>query len=165
SAAGDETRRRPPFVHNEEGLERSLAHLRYNGGKLSAALDLNSGAAWEVVDRLTASADLVIAPLEKHGHASAFFDHSRFSVAHPQCGLVDVVYQRSNPDLRASDLAAVASGGMLYCNGFPDRAPDYPAGMLAYKQAAINGAAAGAALVFGASRSGKGGIATVSLEE
>lgn len=165
SSLGDETRRRPPFVHNEEGLERSLAHLRYSGGKLSAALDLDSREAWEIIERLAISADVVIAPLEKRRYGLLFFDHTRFATAHPGCGLVDVVYQRAHPGLHASDLAAVAKGGMLYCNGFPDRAPDYPAGKLAYKQAAINGAAAAAALALGSHKTGSGGIATVSLEE
>lgn len=165
SSSGDETRRRAPFVDGHEGLERSLAHLRYNGGKLSAALNFAAPEAWEAIERLTGAADLVLAPLEKHGPAAAYLDHARFGAAHPRAGLIDVVYQRGNPALRPSDLAAVASGGMLYCNGYPDRAPDYPVGKLAYKQAAINGAAAATALLLDARRQGQGGIATVSLEE
>lgn len=43
-ATGDTVRRRPPFLHDQEGLERSLAHLLYNGGKRSLAVDFDDPA-------------------------------------------------------------------------------------------------------------------------
>lgn len=162
---GDALRRRGPFVADESGLERSLAHLRYNSGKLSVAADLESPSTWELTDRLTADVDLVIAPLVKPRAAAQYFDPEDFRLRYPGTGLVDIVTRRSDPSFPASDLLAVATGGLLYCNGFPDRPPDYPAGKLGFKQAAINAAAAAAALLLGQQRHGTGGVACVSLEE
>ncbi len=165
SRSGDRLRRRPPFVDGEPGLERSLAHLHYNGGKRSVALALDDREAWELVDRLAANVDLIIAPLERPPAAQAFFDPERLLEAHPRVGLVDMVFRRGEAVPIASDLIAVAAGGLLYCNGFPDRAPDYPVGKLAYKQAAHTALAAGIALLLRARRQGVGGSATVSLQE
>jgi len=39
-AQGDPIRKREPFLKDEPGTERSLAHLLYNAGKRSCALDL-----------------------------------------------------------------------------------------------------------------------------
>src|SRR5579871_2371636 len=69
SLDGDAIRRRPPFVDGQEGLERGLAHLLYNHGKLSVALNLESSEAWDAIGVLTEAADVVIAPLEKNRHA------------------------------------------------------------------------------------------------
>ncbi|HZU78029.1 MAG TPA: CoA transferase, partial [Dehalococcoidia bacterium] len=162
---GDEVRRRGPFLDGRSGLERGLAHLLYNFGKLSVALDLDSDRGWEVVEALTPAVDLVIAPLEKNRCARAYFDHARFASAYPEVGLVDVVFRRGQPELNASDLAAVARGGLLYCNGFPDRPPDYPVGFLGYKQASLNATAVATAMALGRQRHGRGAVACISLEE
>jgi crotonobetainyl-CoA:carnitine CoA-transferase CaiB-like acyl-CoA transferase len=162
---GDELRRRAPYLDGEAELEHGLAHLLYNFGKLSAALDLDSAEGWEAVERLTAAADVVIAPLVKNRFALLYCDGERFAAAHPGVGLVDVVVRRGQPDLVASDLVAVARGGLLYCNGFPDRPPDYPIGFLGYKQGSINAAAVAAAMALGRRRHGRGAVAGISLEE
>ena len=48
-AAGDDVRTRPPYLHEEEDVERSLAHLLFTAGKRSLALDLSRSSAWGVV--------------------------------------------------------------------------------------------------------------------
>ena len=165
SLSGDGLRRRPPFVDGEPGLEGGLAHLRYNAGKKSVALALDRDEAWELVDRLASGVDAVIAPLEKHRAARPFFDEQRLRAAHPRLGLVDVVFRRGEAEPSASDLIAVAAGGLLCCNGFPDRAPDYPVGKLAYKQAAAVATAAAVGLIMRSRLQGEGGSSTVSLQE
>ena len=165
SANGDAIRRREPFVSSAQGLERSLSHMLFNAGKLSVGVDFDASETWDLIDRLTGHSDIVVAPLRKSSLARAYFDPPRFASTHPTVGLVDVVFRRDQPDVEATDLMAVAAGGLLYCNGYPDRAPDYPVGHLAFKQASIVATAAACALALGKQRSGQGGIVCISLEE
>lgn len=165
SLTGDRLRLRPPFVGAEPGIERALAHLHYNAGKKSVALALDRDEAWELVDRLADAVDVIIAPLEKLRAARSFFDEARVRSVHPGVGLVDVVFRRGAPEPAVTDLTAVAAGGLLYCNGFPDQAPDYPVGKLAYKQAAHVATAAAMALILRRRRRGMGGWSTVSMQE
>jgi crotonobetainyl-CoA:carnitine CoA-transferase CaiB-like acyl-CoA transferase len=163
-SGGDAIRHRAPFLHNEPGIERSLAHLLYNAGKRSVALDLDRKEAWGVVDRLLPQVDVVIAPLAKNRHATAFFD--RLGSADPGSpGLVDVVFRRSATADIATDLIATAAGGLLCLNGFPEDPPNYPAGELAYKEASLAAAEGALALVTAHHRTGRAGTITVSLQE
>ena len=145
--------------------ERALSHLLVNAGKLSLALALDAPQAWEIIDRLTGTMDIVIAPLAKTAAARAYFDPARFARLYPAVGLIDVVYRRDEPETVATDLMAVAAGGLLYCNGFPDRAPDYPVGHLAFKQASLVATAVACAMALGQQRHGGGATACISLEE
>jgi len=162
---GDRLRRRGPFVDAQPGLERSLPHLLYNAGKRSVALAMDVPESWELLDRMTDAVDIVIAPLEKSGLARAFFEEERLTVVHPGIGVVDAVFRRDSPAQAVTDLIAVAAGGLLYCNGFPDRAPDWPAGNLAYKQLSLVACAAAMSLVMSRKLGGKGGRIVVGLQE
>ena len=161
--AGEPLRQRAPFVDGVPGVERSMAHLLYNAGKESVALDLEHEDSWDLIGRLAEAMDVVIAPLAKSRRARAFFQE--FETAHSAVGLVDVVFRRDHPDVEATDLTAVAAGGLLYCHGYPDQAPDYPAGNLGYKQLAFLVATTAVALITQRRRRGLGGRARVSLQE
>ena len=165
SATGDRLRRRSPFLDNQPSLEASLAHLLYNGGKKSVALALDVAESWEIIDRLAASADVILAPLNKSELARTFFDERRIFAVHGHIGIVDIVFRRGSPQAVVTDLIGVAAGGLLYINGFAHDPPTYPAGKLAYKQVAVTAALAGLSLVMAKRRSGKGGRITVSMQE
>ena len=52
-ARGDALRRRPPFLDDAEGdVERGYAHLLYNGGKRSLAVDTEDPAIWAALTPL-----------------------------------------------------------------------------------------------------------------
>lgn len=165
SASGDALRRRGPFLDGRPGIERSLAHLLYNAGKQSVALAFDTAAAWELLDRLAAAVDVVVAPLEKPDHARRFFDADRMRTVHPDTGVVDTVFRRDAPHAAVTDLIGVAVGGLLYLNGFPDDPPNVPAGRLAYKQASLTAALAAMALVMAKRRQGCPGRITVCMQE
>ncbi len=168
SLAGDGLRRRGPFLGDVKDRERSLAHLRYNGGKESVALDLDTARGWEFVDRLAAGADVVIAPLAKNQAAREFFDPARFRTVHPDgASLIDVTFAfgESPPAGPASDLLGVAKGGLLYLNGFPEDAPSLPAGKLAYKQVALAASEASGAAILRKQRFGEPSHVLISMEE
>ncbi len=163
-AAGDSIRSREPFLKEEPGTERSLAHLLYNAGKRSCALDLGSAEAWEVVRRLAVATDVVIGPLRRRPEVLALFD--TLSAQGDQApGMVEVVFRRGAPEEVATDLITTAAGGLLTLNGFPEDPPNYPAGELGYKEGSLAAAEAAVALVLEQRRSGRSGRVTVSLQE
>lgn len=161
---GDAIRSRPPFLHGEPGRERSLAHLLYNAGKRSLALDFERTEAWDALERVLPAIDAVIAPLRKEGLLKSFLDRLA-ARGEDGPGLVDVAFRRGAPGEAATDLVATAAGGLLVLNGFPQDPPNYPAGELAYKEASLAAAEAAVALVMAQRRHGRGGTITVSLQE
>ena len=166
SANGDRIRRIGPWVDGTPGNERTLRHLLYNQGKESLALDLDAEESWDIIEQLASQADVVIAPMEKSRRASRFFERLHESA---QLGegpsVVDVVFRRGDPSEQATDLIAMAAGSQLVCNGFPDIAPDYPAGKLGYKQSSNLAVAAAVATIFQRARGGTAVSSTISLQE
>ncbi len=167
--AGDDLRTRPPFLagpdgREEEGVEWALAHLFFNAGKRSLALDLDRPAAWGVVARLLPAVDVVIGPLNVRPAGRSFFAALR-DPERGGPGFVETVFRRGDPEHVATDLIAMAAGGHVTLNGTAEEPPHYPAGQLAYRQASITAAQAALALV-GAARAGRpGGHVELSLQE
>src|SRR5436190_15222651 len=159
----DPLRARPPFLGGEPGPERSYAHLLYNAGKRSAALDLSSAPARAALGRMAAASAVVIAPLEKSAGMRELLDALAQQADGP--GIVDVVFRRDRPADAATDLIATAAGGLLTLNGHPEDPPNHPAGQLAYKEAGLAAAEAALALVIERRRSGEAGTITISLQE
>ena len=135
AASGDGLRIGGPHLNDRSDAESGLRHLLYNAGKRSLALNFDAPGAWDLVDRLLAAADVVLAPLDKSVEARRFFERERLERVHPHLGVIDVVTRRGGEGLPASDIVGVAAGGLMQGLGFPEVAPDYPAGKLAYKQA------------------------------
>ena len=140
---GDALRRRPPFVDGAAGgIERGYAHLLYNQGKRSLAVDMEDPAVWAALTPLIAHCDIVIAPLRP---TAALADWLADRGAWPRrIPLIDCVFRRGQADEPATDLTAMAAGGHLVLNGFPEDPPIWPAGNLAYKQASLAAAEAAA---------------------
>ena len=174
-ADGDYARRTGPWLDGAEdaagadgGVERALRHLLYNQGKESVAIDFGDEAAWAEVERLAGSADAVIAPMALPAAARGMF--GRLAAAAEAGGqgapsLIDIAFRRGREGADATDLIAMAAGGQLVCNGFPDLPPDYPAGKLAYKQASYLAVAASVAAILQQLRGGGPVRASISLQE
>lgn len=165
SLSGDGVRRRGPFVADVPGLERGLAHLRYNAGKQSLALALERPEAWELVGALASRTDVIIAPMEQGPLAAAFFEERHLRALAPAIGVIDAVLRRGSPPEAVTDLVGTAAGGLLYLNGFEGEPPNSPAGKLAYKQTSLAAALGAMSLLLERSISGNGGRITVSMQE
>ena len=165
SASGDALRVSGPHLDDRGDVESGLRHLLYNAGKRSVALNFDAPGAWDLIDRLLAEADVVLAPLDKSVDARRFFDRERLERVHSHLGVIDVVTRRGGEGLPASDIVGVAAGGLMQGLGFPDVAPDYPAGKLAYKQASQVAAATGAAMIFDRRNGVRPSHAYISLQE
>ena len=168
SASGDRLRRVGPWVDGEPGIERGLRHLLYNQGKQSLALALDAPEAWDVIERLAERADVVIGPVEKSERARRAFERLRRNAeagAEGAPSVIDIVFRRGDPEQAATDLIAMAAGSQLVCNGFPDTAPDYPAGKLGYKQTAYCAVAAAVSAIWQRWRGGGAVGSVVSMQE
>ncbi len=165
SAAGDALRIAGPHLEGRNDPESGLRHLLYNAGKRSLALNFDAPGAWDLIDRLLASADVVLAPLDKSASSRRFFDRDRLQRLHPHLGVVDAVMRRGGEALPASDIVGVASGGLMLGLGFPEVAPDYPAGRLAYKQASQVAAATATAMLYDRRNGDQANHAYISLQE
>ena len=162
---GDPLRSSGPHLRGRSDVESGLRHLLYNAGKRSLALAREAPVARELLDRALAECHLVIAPLDKSPAVRRLLDSDRLRRIHPQLGLVDVVFKRGREEVAPSDLTAVAAGGLMYGLGYPEEAPDYPAGRLAYKQAALVGAATATTMLYQIRRGQPAGHVTISLQE
>ena len=165
AAAGDALRIAGPHLADRLDPESGLRHLLHNAGKRSVALNFDAPGAWDLVDRLLARADIVIAPLQKSPEARRVLAAERLRQVHPHLGLIDAVMKRGGEDLPASDLVGVAAGGIMQGLGYPDAAPDYPAGRLAYKQASLVGAATATAMLHATRHGAPPSHVCVSLQE
>lgn len=161
----DAVRARGPFLRDLAGPERSLAHLLYNAGKESVALDFDSPRSWETIERIARACDVVIGPLGRRAEVVALFDRlDRSSADGP--GLVEVVFRREAPDELATDLIGTAASGLLVLGGYPHDPPNHPKGDLAYKQASLAAAEAAMALVLEREATGaRPGRIVVSMQE
>ena len=160
---GDTVRGRGPFLHGKHGVERSLAHLLFNAGKRSVALDLSAPESWSAVAQIGAQCDAILAPLQQTSAHREFFAAIEQQPLAP--GIVDVVFRRGAPSEVATDLIATAAGGLLTLNGFPDDPPNYSAGELGYKELSLAAAHAALSLIFERRQTGHAGRITVSLQE
>ena len=166
SANGDRIRRVGPWVDGEPGNERALRHLLYNQGKESLALDLDAAESWDIIEQLASQSDVVIAPLEKSAPARQLVQRLHESAQRDEGpSVIDIVFRRNDPSEQVTDLIAMAAGSQLVCNGFPDIAPDYPAGKLGYKQSSNLAVAAAVASIFQRARGGPAVSSTISLQE
>ena len=92
SEGGDTVRARGPFLHGKVGPERSLAHLLFNAGKRSVAVNEASAEARSAVRRLALACDAVIAPLYQTGAHRELF--AALEAAPDGPGVVDAVFRR-----------------------------------------------------------------------
>lgn len=159
---GDAIRRRPPFLDGEEGIERSFAHILYNAGKESVALDLALPGAQDALFALASRCDVVLGPCGAPERVQELYRRLHEAANPP--GVVAIVFRRG-ADEAATDIVATAAGGLLGLGGHPEDPPNHPKGDLAYKQASLAAAQAAMALVLERERGGRAGTIVVSMQE
>ena len=163
-AAGDRVRRRGPFLGDQPGLERGLAHILYNAGKRSVALDLEQPESWRLIEAIARRSDVVVGPCTPRPEVRALFDALE-QLGDDGPGLVEAVFRRGAPDDVATDLVGTAAGGLLVLGGHPQDPPIHPKGDLAYKQTSLAAAEAAVAMILEKGRTGRSGRIVVSMQE
>jgi crotonobetainyl-CoA:carnitine CoA-transferase CaiB-like acyl-CoA transferase len=126
-SGADRVRGRRPFLDGVAGPERSLYHLHFNAGKRSVQLDPQAPGGQSGLRALALAADIVVAtPVP--GEPGAV-DVGPLRAANPELISLSVTPYAPDSPFRGeagSDLTAVAAGGLMYLNGFPDGPPLRP---------------------------------------
>lgn len=164
---GDPARRAGPFYQNRPGVGRSLSFAYANTSKRSLALDLQTVAGRAVFARLARQADMVV-ETDPPGHLDQLgIGYRAVATSNPAIIWVSVTPFGSDgrrAHWKANDLVALAAGGLLYLNGFPERPPVRPPLEQAYTLAGA-AAAAGALLALAErAHSGLGQQVDVSIQ-
>ena len=162
--AVDALRRRGPHLDADPPSlkwERGLAHLTYNAGKRSLAVDFRDASLWSDLEPMLAHADVLIAPCEPNPELAEWLDRGRRGEWAHAVSIIDCTLRREGPPQPISDISAMAAGGHIVLNGHSEDPPIHPAGNLAYKQASIAAAEAAMALVL----QGGTGRVTISMQE
>ncbi len=164
-ARGDHLRTREPAIGGDAPRdERGWAHLLYNAGKRSVAVDVDDPQTWNQIEALLPQFDVVLAPLEPTGALAAWLERGRNGEWSSEIPLVDAVFRRG-ADEPMTDLTAMAAGGHVVLNGHPEDPPVWPAGNLSHKQGSIAMAEAAMALIMQRRRGGEVGRITVGIQE
>ena len=164
-ARGDQLRMREPAINGDAPrAERGWAHLLYNAGKRSVAINVDDPETWTRIESLLSQFDAVLAPLEPSGALADWLERGRNGDWSSEIPIVDAVFRRG-ADEPMTDLTAMAAGGHIVLNGHPEDPPVWPAGNLSHKQGSIAMAEAAMALIMQRRRGGEVGRITVGIQE
>ncbi|MFN8534759.1 MAG: CoA transferase [Dehalococcoidia bacterium] len=164
---GDPMRNLGPFVHGQSGNGRSLTFAYFNTNKRSLTLDLEGTPGIDVFRRLASRADIVLETEAPGAMARRGIGFEELRHANP--GLIWAAvtpFGQTGPRAhwKATDLVAMATGGVLYPSGFPDRPPNYSPLDQAYNLAGA-AAVSGALIALQArATTGRGQFIDVSLQ-
>lgn len=164
-ARGDQLRMREPAITGDAPrAERGWAHLLYNAGKRSVAVNADDPETWTRIESLLPQFDVVLAPLEPSGALADWLERGRNGDWSFEIPIVEAVFRRGAVE-PMTDLTAMAAGGHVVLNGHPEDPPVWPAGNLSHKQGSIAMAEAAMALIMQRRRGGEVGRITVGLQE
>jgi crotonobetainyl-CoA:carnitine CoA-transferase CaiB-like acyl-CoA transferase len=162
---GDPVRALPPMYNSTQA---SLYWLNLNTGKRSITLDIENPDARKLLERLVATADIVVesfAPGYLGGLGLAYDD---LALIKPDIVLTSITgFGQDGPHAhyKAPDIVGVAMGGVMWLAGEPMDPPNVPPWRQGYISASIIGAAATLIALFHRDRAGEGQHVDVSMQE
>jgi benzylsuccinate CoA-transferase BbsE subunit len=165
---GDEGRSIGPFADDVAHRERSLFFWFYNLNKRSMTLDLEHPRGVQILRKLLQSADIVIESFKPGRMDELDLGWHVLHELNPALIMLSVTpFGQNGPyrDYAADDTVLTALGGMLYVNGFPERAPVRPFGLQAYHSSAYYAAIATMCALFARDRDGFGQWIDLSMQE
>ena len=168
--AGDDSRRRQPFLNDEPGIERSLYHQHFNAFKRGVTLDLQREDDLARLRRLASTADVLVETAAPGAMDAAGVGYEVLREQNPALLYVTVTpFGQEGPfrDYLATDLIGVATSGLMYLNGHPDDPPAQPGAEQAYHMASLVAASATSIALAGRDRDpgGRGRRIDVSMQE
>jgi crotonobetainyl-CoA:carnitine CoA-transferase CaiB-like acyl-CoA transferase len=169
--AGDASRQRGPFPHDEPHPERSGLYVYLNTNKRGISLDLTRPEGRALLARLAARADLLVHNLPPRAIEACGVGFEALAAHNPRLVVTSITpFGLSGPhrDWDATDLTLWNAGGIAYLNGSPaapELPPLAPFGQQAAFQGALNGAIASLGALFARLRTGRGQHVVVSIQE
>lgn len=123
---GDPGRNIGPFYHDIPDKEKSLYFFAYNTNKRSITLNIETRDGQEIFKRLVKTADFVIESFSPGYIDNLGLSYSMFKEMNPRIIMVSITpFGQTGPrkDWKASDIVAIAMGGLSHITGSPDRPP------------------------------------------
>lgn len=165
---GDDVRRLGPFYEDLQTLDRSLYWQALNTSKRAITLRLDTPQGFEILQRLVATADIVLESFAPGTLATWGYDFATLHRQHPHVILTSITpFGQTGPyrDLHATELEVFALGGFLAGCGDPDRAPLRISAPQANLFAGINAYTGTLMAYLHRLRSGQGQWVDVSMQE
>jgi benzylsuccinate CoA-transferase BbsE subunit len=123
---GDSGRNVGPFYHGQEDKEKSLFFFAYNTNKRSITLNIETRQGQEILKRLAKTADFVIESFDPGYVDKIGLGYAVLKDVNPRVIMVSITpFGQDGPykDWKASDIVAIAMGGLSHITGSPDRPP------------------------------------------
>ncbi len=169
---GDTARRRGPYAGGIPDPNRSGLFLYLNTNKHGIVLDLDRPEGRAVLERLAASANLVLHNVPPAEIEAKGLDDARLRALKPDLVVTSISpfgLHGPNRDLRMHDLNLWCAGGIATLNGGGPGTDDLPPlkgfGQQAGFQAGLNAAVASLAALYAAMATGEGQLVEVSIQE
>ena len=169
---GDRARGRGPFPGGTAHLEKSGLFLYLNTNKLGVTLDVSRPEGFELLERLTADADVLIHNVAPPDMDRIGLGFERLRARNPRLVMTSITpWGLSGPkrEWRAEDLTLWSAGGICYLNGGGHEHPEMPPlkafGQQSGFQGGVHAAVATMGAVFAQVRDGEGQHVDVSMYE
>ena len=123
---GDPARGIPPFLNNQQDLEKSLYWFAFNTDKRSITLNLEVSQGQDLFRKLVERSDFVLESSAPGYMDSLGLGYEALRRVNPRIILTSITpFGRKGPyaQYKGSELIASAMSGVLATNGDPDRAP------------------------------------------
>jgi crotonobetainyl-CoA:carnitine CoA-transferase CaiB-like acyl-CoA transferase len=123
---GDDVRRRGPFYHDHVAPEYSLRWYTLNAGKRGITLNLERADGRRIFHRLAERAGVVIESFRPGYLDGLGLGYATLAERNPGLVFTSITgFGQSGPlsDTAWCDLVAMATGGLMYLTGDPDRPP------------------------------------------
>ncbi len=147
----------------------STTAYRYrNANKRGGVLDLTTAAGRDRLDGLLDWADVLIENLRNSERGHAGLEPDALARRHPalvHVALSDFGLTGPRSDWVLDPLPALAASGTLHASGFPDRPPCWMPGYLAHDCASVYGAVGAVAAMMDRTRTARGQLVEVSVQE
>ncbi|MEX0682679.1 MAG: CoA transferase [Dehalococcoidia bacterium] len=163
---GDPVRALPPFLQNDS--DASLYWLNLNTSKRSITLSLEHAGGRKLLERLVATADIVVESFAPGYLDSLGLGYDALAKIKPDILLTSITgFGQTGPHAgyKSPDIVGVAMGGVMWLAGEPMDPPNVPPWRQGYISASIIGASAALIALFHRDRTGEGQHIDVSMQE
>jgi crotonobetainyl-CoA:carnitine CoA-transferase CaiB-like acyl-CoA transferase len=163
---GDPVRAMPPVYQKHP--EMSLYWLNLNTNKRSITLDIGKPEARPLLEKLVATADVVVESFEPGYLDSLGLGYEALARINPDIVLTSITgFGQTGPhaQYKAPDVVGVAMGGVMWLAGEPEDPPNVPPWRQGYISASIMGAAGTLAALYHRDMTGEGQQVDVSMQE
>jgi len=123
---GCPTRRIPPFLDDEPGLDRSLHFLAFQAGKRSVTLNLETADGRELLKELTKRSDFLVESFPLGRMESLGLGYDALAQLNPrliQASITPFGDKGPGKDYKAADIVSWASGGAMFMMGDEGKPP------------------------------------------